>query len=85
MKNFATGLQFLRNFKIGIAAGIFGLALSLPHTASAEWQRVTTTDSGIIYVDDGTIKRNGPIRSFWRPMPLALMVLASKPSAVKLA
>ena len=65
MKNFATGLQFLRNFKIGIAAGIFCLALSLPHIASAEWQRVTTTDSGIIYVDDGTIKRNGPIRSFW--------------------
>jgi hypothetical protein len=65
MKNFATGLQFLRNFKIGIAAGIFCLALCLPHTAIAEWQRVATTDSGIIYVDDGTIKRNGPIRSFW--------------------
>lgn len=65
MKNLAYALQFLSNFKIGIAAGIFCLALCLPHTVSAEWQRVTTTDSGIIYVDDGTIKRNGPIRSFW--------------------
>jgi hypothetical protein len=41
------------------------LAFGLPNAAHAEWQRVTTTDSGIIYVDDGTIKRNGPIRSFW--------------------
>jgi hypothetical protein len=65
MKNFASELQFLSKFKIGIAAGIFCLALCMPHTASAEWQRVTSTDSGIIYVDDGTIKRNGPIRSFW--------------------
>ena len=65
MKNLASGLQFLNNFKIGIAAGFFGLAFCLPHTAHAEWQRGTTTDSGIIYVDDGTIKRNGPIRSFW--------------------
>jgi hypothetical protein len=37
----------------------------LPHAAHAEWQKVTITDSGIIYVDDGTIKRAGPIRSFW--------------------
>ena len=65
MKNLASELQFLSNFKIGIAAGIFCLALCLPHKASAEWQRVTSTDSGIIYVDDGTIKRNGPVRSFW--------------------
>jgi hypothetical protein len=65
MKNLASGLQFLNNFKIGIAAGFFGLALCLPHTAHAEWQRVTTTDSGIIYVDDGTIKRTGSVRSFW--------------------
>ena len=40
-------------------------ALMAPLTAQAEWQKVTATDSGIIYVDDGTIKRNGPIRSFW--------------------
>jgi hypothetical protein len=65
MKNLASELEFLNNFKIGIAAGLFCLALCLPHTARAEWQKVTTTDSGIIYVDDGTIKRTGPIRSFW--------------------
>jgi hypothetical protein len=41
------------------------LLFLLPFTAQADWQKVTTTDSGIIYVDDGTIKRNGPIRSFW--------------------
>ena len=41
------------------------LLLLLPYTAHAEWQKVTSTDSGIIYVDDGTIKRAGPIRSFW--------------------
>ena len=41
------------------------LALMAPMAAHAEWQKVTTTDSGIIYVDDGTIKRTGPIRSFW--------------------
>jgi len=41
------------------------LAFWVPNAAHAEWQRVTATDSGIIYVDDGTIKRSGPIRSFW--------------------
>jgi hypothetical protein len=41
------------------------LLFLLPFTAHAEWQKVTTTDSGIIYVDDGSIKRAGPIRSFW--------------------
>jgi hypothetical protein len=41
------------------------LALIAPMAAHAEWQKVTTTDSGIIYIDDGTIKRTGPIRSFW--------------------
>ncbi len=48
-----------------IAVAAMLLALTAPMAAHAEWQRVTTTDSGIIYVDDGTIKRNGPIRSFW--------------------
>jgi hypothetical protein len=48
-----------------IAVATMLLALTAPMAAQAEWQRVTTTDSGIIYVDDGTIKRNGPIRSFW--------------------
>ena len=41
------------------------LALLAPFAAQAEWQRVTTTDSGTIYIDDGSIKRNGAIRSFW--------------------
>lgn len=40
-------------------------ALCLPIHAHADWQKVTTTDSGVIYVDDGSIKRSGPIRSFW--------------------
>jgi hypothetical protein len=50
-------------WRVAIAAML--LALIAPTAAHAEWQKVTTTDSGIIYVDDGTIKRNGPIRSFW--------------------
>ena len=52
-------------FQWHIALGIMLLALLAFQPAHAEWQKVTTTDSGIIYVDDGTIKRNGPIRSFW--------------------
>jgi hypothetical protein len=48
-----------------IAFAMVLVALMAPICAHAEWQKVTTTDSGIIYVDDGTIKRNGPIRSFW--------------------
>ena len=52
-------------FQWRIALGIMLLALLAFQPAHAEWQKVTTTDSGIIYVDDGTIKRNGPIRSFW--------------------
>jgi hypothetical protein len=57
--------KFSRNLKT-IAATVATLcALFSPHVAHAEWQKVTTTDSGIIYVDDGTIKRAGPIRSFW--------------------
>jgi hypothetical protein len=65
MKYIEPKLQFLRHFKNGSATVAFILAFCLPHTACAEWQKVTSTDSGIIYVDDGTIKRNGPIRSFW--------------------
>jgi hypothetical protein len=51
--------------KFGVALAACLLFLLSPLAAQAEWQKVTTTDSGIIYVDDGTIKRNGPIRSFW--------------------
>jgi hypothetical protein len=52
-------------FRWRVAFGIVLLTLLAAQAARAEWQKVTTTDSGIIYVDDGTIKRNGPIRSFW--------------------
>jgi hypothetical protein len=53
----------LMQWRVVVAAML--LVLIAPTAANAEWQKVTTTDSGIIYVDDGTIKRNGPIRSFW--------------------
>jgi len=56
---------FFSVFQWRVAVAAMLLALMAPMTANAEWQKVTTTDSGIIYVDDGTIKRNGPIRSFW--------------------
>ena len=49
----------------GLSMTAAAFFLLLPYAAHAEWQKVTTTDSGIIYVDDGTIKRAGPIRSFW--------------------
>jgi len=39
--------------------------LSLSSIAHADWQKVTSTDSGVIYVDDGSMKKMGPIRSFW--------------------
>jgi hypothetical protein len=39
--------------------------LMLPHAAHAEWQKVTVTDSGTIYVDDASMKKMGSIRSFW--------------------
>jgi isoleucyl-tRNA synthetase len=41
------------------------LALLAPFTAQAEWQKVTTTDSGTVYIEDSSIKRTGAIRSFW--------------------
>ncbi len=56
---------FLGAFQWHAAFTAMLMALMIPLTAQAEWQKVTTTDSGIIYVDDGTIKRKGPIRSFW--------------------
>jgi hypothetical protein len=59
-----TTLQTLKH-SVAIAATATAMAMLAPHAAHAEWQKVTTTDSGIIYVDDGTIKRAGPIRSFW--------------------
>jgi hypothetical protein len=57
--------RFVKSLKQVLALAVTALALLAPHVAHAEWQKVTTTDSGIIYVDDGTIKRAGPIRSFW--------------------
>ena len=57
--------SFVKSLKQVLALAATALALLAPHAAHAEWQKVTTTDSGIIYVDDGTIKRAGPIRSFW--------------------
>ena len=56
---------FFSVFQWRVAVTAMLLALLAFQPAHAEWQKVTTTDSGIIYVDDGTIKRNGPIRSFW--------------------
>ena len=72
MNPFAHTLQYpvakrvgFRAIQWGMTSVILFLVLLASQPAYAEWQRVTTTDSGIIYVDDGTIKRNGPIRSFW--------------------
>lgn len=56
--NFANFLKQLR-------ALIAMLALLAPFAAQAEWQKVMTTDSGTIYIDDTSIKRTGSIRSFW--------------------
>ena len=56
---------FFSAFQVSVAVVALLLSLMAPLVAHAEWQKVTTTDSGIIYVDDGTIKRSGPIRSFW--------------------
>jgi hypothetical protein len=33
--------------------------------SQAEWQKVTSTDSGIIYIDDASMKKQGSVRSFW--------------------
>ena len=57
--------RLVKPLKQGLFVVATVLAFWAPHAAHAEWQKVTTTDSGIIYVDDGTIKRSGPIRSFW--------------------
>ena len=65
LKYLAARRGFLNAFQWRVALAALLLALIAPIAAHAEWQKVTTTDSGIIYVDDGTIKRNGPIRSFW--------------------
>jgi hypothetical protein len=65
LKYSAAQSGFFSAFQWRVALAGMLLALIVPMTAHAEWQKVTTTDSGIIYVDDGTIKRNGPIRSFW--------------------
>jgi hypothetical protein len=65
LKHSAAKSGFFSAFQWRVALAAILMALIAPMAAHAEWQRVTTTDSGIIYVDDGTIKRNGPIRSFW--------------------
>ncbi len=57
------GLAATSKLRMAMAASL--LVILAPLAAQAEWQKITTTDSGIIYVDDGSIKRNGPIRSFW--------------------
>ena len=57
--------RFVKTWKQGLILIATVLALWVPIASHAEWQRVTATDSGIIYVDDGTIKRNGSVRSFW--------------------
>jgi hypothetical protein len=57
--------RLAKSLKQAVALAVTALALLAPYAAYAEWQKVTTTDSGIIYVDDGTIKRAGAIRSFW--------------------
>jgi len=61
----AVASQFLLNLHTAVAIAVTLWVLFVPNFAHAEWQKVTSTDSGIIYVDDATIKRNGPIRSFW--------------------
>ena len=64
-KKLSANYGFLSAFQWHAAIAAMLIALMAPLTAQAEWQKVTATDSGIIYVDDGTIKRNGTIRSFW--------------------
>jgi hypothetical protein len=65
LKYQAARYGFFSAFRVCVIVAALLLFLLASQAAHAEWQRVTTTDSGIIYVDDGTIKRNGPIRSFW--------------------
>ena len=57
--------RFANFLKQAVATAATALVMLAPHAAHAEWQKVTTTDSGIIYVDDATIKRTGSVRSFW--------------------
>ena len=65
LKYQAARYGFFSAFRVIVIVVAVLLSLLASHAARAEWQKVTATDSGIIYVDDGTIKRNGPIRSFW--------------------
>ena len=65
LKYLSAKLGFFDTFQWRAAFAMVLVALIAPIEAHAEWQKVTTTDSGSIYVDDGTIKRSGPIRSFW--------------------
>ena len=53
--------KFLKQSKALVAIAI----VLAPFAAQAEWQKVTTTDSGTIYIDDASIKRSGAVRSFW--------------------
>jgi hypothetical protein len=52
----------LASMALCVAAFLF---LWVPQVAHAEWQKVTVTDSGVIYVDDASMKRAGAVRSFW--------------------
>jgi hypothetical protein len=65
LKYQAVRYGFFSAFRVSVIFVVVLLTLLASQAARAEWQKVTTTDSGIIYVDDGTIKRSGPIRSFW--------------------
>lgn len=50
----------------GIATLVAGVIfLFATNAAHAEWQKVITYDSGTIYIDTGTIKKAGYVRSFW--------------------
>ena len=53
------------NFSKQAKALLAMVTLLAPFAAQAERQKVVTTDSGTIYIDDASIKRTGAIRSFW--------------------
>jgi hypothetical protein len=66
LRNFGKLDQSLKNACQLSASVAFALAWLLASSAAqAEWQKVTTTDSGTIYIDDASIKRTGAVRSFW--------------------
>ena len=61
----STGRSFHRAvFTMALLGAVFFLFL-MPKAAHADWQKVTVTDSGVIYVDDASMKKTGAVRSFW--------------------